>query len=332
MKYFRSAKRSAFFLLVALVCGNNPSRGAQETILDGVAAVVQAPGATKPDVVTYSQVRELVGAREKALRDGGVQGNELVEKIKEIRTAALNELVDRQLILQEFEKNKFNIPEYVIDDHVQTLIREEFNNDRSAFMRTLQAQGFTYDRFRQIEKEKIIVQAMRQKSVKVETVIPPRKIEEYYEQHHEEFGTPEQIKLRMIVTKKEENESGIKAKMMGELRQKIAAGADFGSLAEMYSEDSTKDSKGDWGWIDKKTLNEELTRVAFGMKPGQVSKVIEMAGNYYLLYVEAKKNATVKPFGEVRDDIEKKLLQVERQKLQQRWIESLRKKAYIKTF
>ena len=34
------------------------------------------------------------------------------------------------------------IPDYVIDDRVQTIIREEFGGDRAAFIRTLQAQGF----------------------------------------------------------------------------------------------------------------------------------------------------------------------------------------------
>src|SRR5713101_5048047 len=118
MSAFPFLKRLALCLLAAFFLIQHPARAAKETILDGVAAVVQGQGASKSDVITYSQVRELVGAREKALRDSGAQGKELVEKLNEIRTAALNDLVDRQLILQEFEKNKFNIPDYVIDDHI----------------------------------------------------------------------------------------------------------------------------------------------------------------------------------------------------------------------
>ena len=73
-----------------------------------------------------------VGCRDASMRglyqpdpsiDSGAQGKELVEKIKEIRTAALNDLVDRQLILQEFEKNKFNIPDYVIDEKPRAIYR-----------------------------------------------------------------------------------------------------------------------------------------------------------------------------------------------------------------
>ena len=305
-----------------LILAPAPRMLAEEQVLDGIAAVVNG------DVITFSQVRELVGAREKALRDQ-FKGQELVEKIKEVRLAAVKDLVDRQLIIQEFKKNKFSIPEYVIDDHIQTIIRDEFGGDRNAFVRTLEAQGYTMQRFKEVETDKIIVQAMRSKQVKTDVMIPPQQIEEFYRKNSEEFSTPEQVKLRMIVVKKG-GEGG--KQMAEEIRAKIVGGAEFQDLAQMYSEDSTKEAGGDWGWIDRKTLNEGLTKIAFSLKPGEVSKVVELDGSYYLLYIEAKKNATTKPLSEVHDDIEKKLLQTERQRLQQKWIDSLRQKAYVKMF
>lgn len=317
-----------FSIVLSCCCALPRALFAEEQVLDGVAAVVQGAGTSQPDVITFSQVRELVGAREKALRDQ-YTGKDLVEKIKEVRLAAVNDLIDRQLIIQEFKKNKFSIPEYVIDDHIQTVIREEFGGDRNAFVRTLEAQGYTMAKFKANETDKIIVQAMRSKQAKTDTMISPQQIADYYRKNSEEFSTPEQIKLRMIVVKKS-GENG--RQMAEEIRQKIVSGANFADLAQMYSDDSTKDSGGDWGWVDRKTLNESLTKVAFKLKPGQVSPAIDLGGSYYLLYVEAKKNASAKPMSEVHDDIEKKLLQVERQRLQQKWLESLRQKAYIKMF
>ena len=133
----------------------------------------------------------------------------------------------------------------------------------------------------------------------------------------------------MIVIKK----NGASGKQMAEeLRQKALGGADFDKLAQMYSEDSTQDTGGDWGWIDKRTLNESLTKIAFSLKPGDVSEVTELAGSYYLLYVEAKKEATTKSLAEVHDDIESKLQQEARQKAQEKWIASLREKAFIKVY
>jgi peptidyl-prolyl cis-trans isomerase SurA len=300
-------------------------------VIDGIAAIVNN------DVITISQVRELIGARERALRDV-FSGSELQAKISEVRQAAVKDLIDRQLVIQEFNKLKergAGIPDYVVDDRVQAIIREEFGGDRAAFVRTLQAQGYTVTRFREIEKEKIIVQAMRQSKVSNDFVISPTQIQAYYDKNKGSFTTPEQVKLRMIVLREGGSEDaaigGSKRQVADEIRAKLVEGAEFDRMAQMYSEDtSTQEVGGDWGWIERSTLNEDLSRVAFGLAPGQVSPVIKLGDSYYIMMVEARKNAAVKPIGDVREEIERNLIQQERSRAQDRWLDSLRKKAYIK--
>ena len=310
---------SLFLLLASFL---NPRAWGEEQVLNGIAAVVNS------DVITFSQVQDMVGTRERSLEEQ-LKGQDLADKVKQLRMSAVQVLIDNQLILQEFAKNKYTIPDYVVDEQVQTRIKEQFGGDRAAFIRTLGAQGMTMERFRKMVRDDIIVQAMRQRSVKDDTIIAPQKIQEYYTKNIDQYSTPEQVKLRMIVIKK----NGQAGKQMAEeLRQKALGGADFDKLAQMYSEDSTQDTGGDWGWIDRRTLNESLTKIAFSLKPGDVSEVTELAGSYYLLYVEAKKNGTTKPLTEVHDDIENKLQQEQRQKAQEKWIETLRQKAFIKVY
>jgi len=295
---------------------------AEEQVLDGIAAVVNG------EVITFSQVRELVYTREMSLRQS-LQGKALEDKIKETRLAAINELIDRQLVLQDFEKSKFNIPEYAVDDHINTIVREQFNGDRLALIRTLQAQGYTLQRFRKVETDKMIVQAMRQRAVKGDPILSPTKVERYYEAHRAEYSTPEQVKLRMIVLHKDTPN----AKNLAEdILAKVKGGAAFEKMAEMYSEDSSKDKGGDWGWVERTTLNESLSGTAFALKAGHVSKIIELGNNYYLLYVEARKKTVTKALAEVRQEAETKALQEERQAAQEKWIKGLRDKAYIRMF
>jgi parvulin-like peptidyl-prolyl isomerase len=301
------------------------AHGQDAEVLDGIAAVVN------DDVVTFSQVRELIGPTEKSARET-LKGEELIAKIKQIRTQAVNDLIDRQLILQEFRKNKFNIPDHYIDDRVQTIVREEFGGDRMAFVRTLQAQGYTMEKFKQLEMDKMIVSAMRSQNVKSDVIIPENKITEYYNKEREGYAQEEQIHLRMISIRKADNGADSRRAMIEEIRGKILEGAEFGDLARMYDEDSKQDENGDWGWITRKTLNESLAKIAFAMKAGQVSPVIELGNSYYLLYVEARKNAQTRPLTEVHDDIQNKLIQEERQRRQEEWIAKLRKKAYIKMY
>jgi len=292
---------------------------AQEQVLNGIAAVVNT------DVITYSQVQELVGTRERTL-EGQFQGQELADKVKDLRMSAVQVLIDNQLILQEFDKNKYTIPDYVVDQEVQQRIKGQFGGDRAAFIRTLAAQGMTMERFRKMVRDDIVVAAMRQKSVHDDTIISPAKIEDYYQANIKDYSKPEKVHLRMIVIKKN-GDTG--KQMAGELRQKALGGADFDKLAQMYSEDASQDAGGDWGWIDKTVLNESLTKIAFSLKPGDVSDVIELAGSYYLLYVEEKQDETVQPLSQVHDDIETKLLEQQREAAQQKWIAGLRQKAYI---
>jgi len=322
--------RIAVFSVLALAFAGSALAQRVE-VIDGIAAIVNN------DVVTFSQVRELVGARERSLREI-YSGTELENKLKEMRLSAIKDLIDRQLILQEFKKLQekgASIPDYIVDDRVQAIIRQEFGGDRSAFVRTLQAQGFTLTRFKEIEREKIVIQAMRQSKVDSNFVISPTQIQAYYDKNKQAYATPEQVKLRMIVIREGTSgdipDAGSKRELAEEIREKVAKGAEFDRMAQMYSEDeTTQQVGGDWGWVERNTLNEKLTNVAFSLRPGEVSPVISIENTYYIVMVEAKRNATIKPIGDVRDEIERNLIQQERTKAQQRWIDTLRQKAYIK--
>jgi len=198
----------------------------------------------------------------------------------------------------------------------------------------MEAQKYTMSKFRDLERQKIIVQAMRAKNVTSNLLIPPAKVEEYYRKHRDQFANKAQVKLRMIMIPGHVDSGGgvAQAQMAEEIRGKLITGADFDKMAQMYSEDSTRDLGGDWGWIDDKTLSAPLSQVAFSLSPGAISKVINLGGNYYILKVEARQGGEVKPLKDVRADIEGRLRQDQAQELQEHWLASLRSKAYIKTF
>ncbi|MGH8101644.1 MAG: peptidylprolyl isomerase [Chthoniobacterales bacterium] len=318
-------------VLAALALASSPlcraAYAADAQVIDGIAAVVNG------DVITFSQVRSLSEPREKLLRSQ-YTGDELVAKIKEARQAALQDLIDRQLVLQSFKDEKFQIPDYVVDDRVHEIIREGFGGDRNTFIKTLEAQNYTLGEFKKMELERIIVSAMRGKNVKVNTIISPARVDEYYKKHIDQFTAKEEVKLRMIMIpgKADTGNSAAQKAMAEEVLGKLASGAEFDRTAQVYSEDSTRDLGGDWGWIERKTLAAPLEKVAFNLPVGKISGIIEFSGNYYILKIEDKRGGSVQALAQVRSDIEKLLLQQEAQHLQERWIASLRAKAFIKTF
>ena len=151
-------------------------------------------------------------------------GQELIEKIKEARLSALSDLIDRQLIVGEFKKKQYSMPEYVVDDQIQNIIKDDFAGDRQAFLRTLNAQGYTMSKFREMQRDKVIVGAMRQNNVKGTFTATPQQIQAYYEANKQEFVTPEQLKLRMIVLNADPldaNSADSTRKMADEIRDKV---------------------------------------------------------------------------------------------------------------
>jgi peptidyl-prolyl cis-trans isomerase SurA len=310
--------------------------GMEPQVVDGIAAVVKLydeKGNTSGDVITYSQVRALVAPREKLLHQT-LTGDALVKAVKEAREAALKDLIDRQLIIQAFKKDNFQIPDHYVNQRMQEIIQENFGGDRNTFIKTLEAQNYTMGEFKKLESERMIVQAMRSKNVKREQIVSPAKIEEYYHQHRDEFTAKEQIKLRMIMipSHSSDSTSSTQRAMAEEILSKLANGGEFDRIAQIYSEDSSRDLGGDWGWIERKTLAPPLEKVAFNLPVGKMSNIIEYSGNFYILKVEDKKGGTTRSLAESREEIEKKILQQQAQELQERWIASLREKAFIRTF
>ncbi|MGI9088746.1 MAG: peptidylprolyl isomerase [Chthoniobacterales bacterium] len=300
---------------------------AEPEVVDGIAAVVNG------EVITMSQIRQLVGPREKLLRSQ-YSGAELEKQIKTARDAALKDLIDRQLIVQSFKDEKLALPDYFVEQRVKDIIRENFGGDRNTFIKTLQAQNYSLSQFKKDEFEKIIVSAMRGKNVKPQTIASPAKIEEFYRKHRDLFTSKEEVKLRMIMvpSKASEGNAASQKAMAEEILGKLASGADFSRMAQMYSEDSTRDLGGDWGWIGPKTLAPELEKVAFNLPVKKISNIVELGGNYYILRIDEKRGGATKPLAEVRNDVEKMITQEEAQRMQEHWLAGLRQKAAIRTF
>ncbi|MGA3283321.1 MAG: peptidylprolyl isomerase [Verrucomicrobiota bacterium] len=307
----------------AALCLGLPLRA---ELADGVKAIVNNT------VITYEQVEEFTAPAEEALRrQYAVQPEGFQQKLAEALDNSLEILVERQLILHEFETKYTKLPDSVVDELVQDRIREQFG-DRVTAMKSLQAQGMTYEQFREDIRDQYIESALRNQNVSREIVISPYKVETYYLAHQDDFKVEDEIKLRMIVLNKTSDDDTNTLALAREILSQIKEGATFQEMASTYSQGSQQKQGGDWGWVGRSVLRKELADVAFALKPGQVSDVIETPGACYLMLVEQTRPAHVRPLTEVRDDIEKTLRTQEQTRVQKQWIDSLKKKTFIRYF
>jgi len=200
-------------------------------------------------------------------------------------------------------------------------------------MKTLQAQGQTFEKFRQQVRDQYIVSALRSKNMSSDKIIiSPYKVETYYLAHQDDFKVEDEIKLRMIVLNKTSADETNTLSLANEILAKIKEGATFPEMASVYSQGSQRSQGGDWGWVERSVLRKELAETAFTLKPGQVSGVVETPEACYLMLVEQTRPAHVKPLNEVRDDVEATLRTQAQKQLEQLWIVKLKQKTFIRLF
>ena len=132
---------------------------AQGQVANGIKAVVH------DSVVTYQEVEALTAPFADDLRRqfrGDPEGYN--KKITEALNDNMDQLVERQLVLHEFKAAGYQMPEGVIDNEVRDRIHSRFG-DRAKLTKTLQAQGLTFEKFRNDVRDQIIVEALRGKNI-----------------------------------------------------------------------------------------------------------------------------------------------------------------------
>jgi peptidyl-prolyl cis-trans isomerase SurA len=300
----------------------------QAEVANGIMTIVNDAVITLDDVeLLNAQTSQLL------LRQYRDQPELFEQKMRQVTRENLDKLIEQQLILHEFKTAGYNLPESVIDDTVQEQIHEKYYGDRVTMAKTLQAEGITFEQFRARLREQVIVAAMRQKNISSELIISPHKVEAYYLAHRDDFKVEDSVKLRMIVLNKSSDTNAPQAdKLADEIVLKLKEGVSFAEMAKVYSQGSEKNREGDWGWVEKSVLRKELADVAFSLKPGEHSGLIDTPETCYLMLVEDARPAHAKSLGEVRDIIEKNLLLEERNRLEKEWVERLKKKSFIKSF
>jgi peptidyl-prolyl cis-trans isomerase SurA len=313
-------------LIVGLASWSLLAQGGSEIPLNGIVARVN------DTVITAKEVLTTIASDLDFLERRYPNQPELFEKnARELRSAAVRELVERQLILHEFTTGGYNMPESYIEDQIAKDVRNYGN--RLTLTKTLQAQGLTFANYRQKVRERVILSAMREHFLPRDPVISPFKMETYYQEHLDKFKLEDQVKLRMIVITNRPSESLYSPKSMAaEIVKKLDEGAPFSEMAKIYSQGSQRVEGGDWGWVERSVLRSDLAEIAFSLKAGQRSGLIERPDGCYIMLVEESKLAHIRPLSEVRPEIEAALKNDETKRLHDKWIDRLKAKSFVQYF
>jgi parvulin-like peptidyl-prolyl isomerase len=252
------------------------------------------------------------------------------EKMREIRSKALDELIVRELAYQEAVKLKAVVPMAETQAEYQRL-RQKLGP--AAFDRDLQSSGLTSQQYlKQLQRRMTLERLMREKIV-LPSRVGPNALRTYYDQNLEKFQRPEQVHARLITATvdpqaKPEDVAKAKAKIDSAYRQ-LQGGKDFGSVAEQYSDDLYRVKGGDLGWLHRGRLEPDFEKVAFALPVGKFSEPFRTSYGYCLMKVEGREPARQMAFAEISPALQQELEQKKMLKLRNAWVEQLKKNAQI---
>jgi len=159
----------------------------------------------------------------------------------------------------------------------------------------------------------------------------------YYSENAEKFDKPEQVRASHILIKPDTadpntdpNKAKAEAKVKAQdLLKQIKDGADFATLARASSSCPSAAKGGDLGLFGRGQMVPNFEKVAFELKAGEVSDIVETRFGYHIIKVVDHRDASVTTFEQAKDDIIKTLTQKKQAELAKEYIESLKAEANI---
>ncbi len=331
MTLYRSANAALVATLVA-TSGLAQTAPADDNLnlrfANGIAAIAE------DKIITVDDVRREVTPLIPQLQREARNEQEFNQKLESLQDNAIQNLIDRVLIIKDFQKDdKKHVPSSFVDNQIADQLTDQFDNDRSKFLAYLRARGTTMRDYRKEVEEDIIYNYMMHQQHKSQSIVSPVRIEQYYKENKDRFYQDDSVHLRLIQLSRASGQSDGELKGQADaILLRLRSGEKFEDLAKEYSSDSRRAKGGDWGWMKRSDLKPEFSEPLFAVKKGECSDPVVLPEGCFLLFAEDRKYAGIQPLDEVRDQIERILVQQMGREYEDRWLERLRRNGYVKHF
>jgi peptidyl-prolyl cis-trans isomerase SurA len=272
---------------------------ARAEVIDEIVAKVNDDVITKSDLDTEEQ-----GMLQDLYRRHS--GTELDAQVAQAKKELLRRMIDNRVLGQR-AAHIFDVAK------MQDFYLEQFKNQQNIksdkeLEKLLSAQDMTIADLKKKLVETFSPQQVVHAEVSDRIAVSEKDERAYYDAHTAEFEIPAEATVREIVLKASSADRDAKRAQAETIRAKAAEpGADFTAMASELSDAGTKAAGGLLGTVKKGDLAAPLESAAFTIPVGTVSQVIEAEYGFHILKVDARTDAEVKPFDDVKADIESKI-------------------------
>ena len=310
----------------------------EETVVEEIVARINN------NIVTRADLRK---AHEQLRSDVSQDPNATQEQIKEHENDLLRDLIDQQLLLQKGEAMNISADTDVVKrlDEIRKQMHAESMEDVE---KAAQAQGVSFEEFKQNLKNSIITQRVIGEEVGGKITVTQQDIQQFYDEHRTQMERPEQVRLSEIListqvappvkTSKGENalpdppspEVVAKAQAKADaIYQKLQNGGNFGDLAKQNSDGPTASNGGDLEYFKRGTLSKDLEDKAFALQAGQYTEPVRTNQGFIILEVTEHQSAGIPPLKDVQEQIHQQIYMQKMQPALRDYLTKLREDAYI---
>ncbi|MFI5361886.1 MAG: peptidyl-prolyl cis-trans isomerase [Elusimicrobiota bacterium] len=248
-----------------------------------------------------------------------IRQSEVVERLlKRYGAQTVDEMVDETLLRQAAKTGGVSADDAEVGRRLKKL-QEQFAS-RELFISQLEQAGSSLAKVKEDLGEEIVRERLVIKAGKLS--VTDADLKTAFDENKDKLGAPEAVHLRHILVATDAEAADIVAK--------IKAGGDFKALAKEKSlAASGKAAGGDYGFVARGMLPEEIDDIAFAMKTGEIRIVPSPRGRHVLQILE-RRPAKPAVFAEVKDDLRDMLMAEKIKKAAPEYLADLRRKADIK--
>jgi peptidyl-prolyl cis-trans isomerase C len=253
------------------------------------------------------------------------------ERRDEILRGVLDNLVTYHVLSQEAHRRELDAtPEEVQARMAQ--VKQQFPNEQ-AFAAALKERNMDPKAFAENTKADLTVGKLMQAEAETAPLVGEADAKEFYDKNPDKFQQPEQVRASHIFKRVVPGATpAAKQKARSALEpvlKQVKAGSDFGQLAKTHSEDASAQAGGDLNFFGPGQMVPEFEKVAFALKPGETSDIVESQFGYHIIKVTERRAGRTVPFAEAKGQIAEYLKQQRQQEKTNALVEQLKAKAKI---
>ena len=222
----------------------------------------------------------------------------------------LDAIITERLLEKEAAARGIKATPAEVDAYIKE-IRERGHVDDATFIAALTQQGLTPETYRQRVEKELVKSQLLAREIRGRVSVSDEDVERYYAAHKEEYRTGGGVTVRDIFLAippgaDDAEVARIKAQAE-ELRGQADSRRAFAKLAEQHSELPGAKEGGVLGTFKKGEMADDLDRVVFSLKPGEVSEPVQTTEGFHILRVDEVVNAEYRPIDDVKAEIREKL-------------------------